>query len=87
MLDDIKELFQAFIAPQLEGIRGDLRAVDARIGTVDAKVESFRRELLAEIHRVEQVLSTDFVRLEQKLDLRLASMDEKLDLFRRQMLG
>jgi len=86
MLEDIKELFQSFIAPQLEGIRGDIRALDAKIGAVDTKVESFRREMLAEIHRVEQVLSTDFVRLEQKLDLglaavdvRLVSMDEKLD--------
>ena len=87
MLDDIKELFQSFIAPQLEGIRGDIRALDAKIGAVDTKVESFRRELVAEIHRVEQTLSTDFVRLEDKLDLRLASMDQKLDSFRREMLA
>lgn len=94
MIDDIKELFQAFIAPALEGLRGDIRALDAKIGGLDAKiggldvkVEAYRRELLAEIHRVEQVLSTDFVRIEQKVDLRLASMDEKLELFRREMLA
>lgn len=91
MLDEIKELFQSFIAPQLEGIKGDIRALDAKldakIGALDTKIESYRRELLAEIHRVERVLSTDFVRLEQKVDLRLASMDEKLDLFRREMLA
>ncbi len=98
MLEDIKELFQTFIAPQLEGIRGDIRALDAKIGAVDTKVESFRRELLAEIHRVEQVLSTDFVRMEQTVDLRLAAMDQKfdsrltsmdgkLDSFRREMLA
>jgi len=108
MLQDIKELFQAFIAPALEGIRGDIRALDARfdsldtrfdsldtrISSLDTKMESHRRELLSEIHRVEQVLSADFVRLEQKVDLRLASldprfaaMDDKLGAFRRELLA
>jgi hypothetical protein len=87
MIEDIKELFQAFIAPQLEGIKGDIRAIDTKIGTLDRTMESYRRELLAEIHRVERTLSTDFARLEQKVDLRLLSMDEKLVLFRREMLA
>lgn len=112
MIEEIKELFQSFIAPQLEGIKGDIRALDAKldakidgvdakiggldakIGALDVRVESYRRELLAEIRRVEQgtyaierTLSTDFVRLEQKLDLSLAAMTEKMDLFRREMLA
>ena len=65
MIEEIKELFQSFIAPQLVGIKGDIRALDS-------KLESYRRELLSEIRRVEQgtyaierTLSTDFVRLEQ----------------------
>jgi hypothetical protein len=98
MLEDIKELFQAFIAPQLEGIKGDIRALDMKIDTkmdsLDIKIESYRRELIAEmrgmdqgIQRVEKTLSTELIRLEQKVDLRLASMDEKIDLFRRQILG
>ena len=87
MIEEIRELFQNFIAPQLEGIRGDIRATNM-------KVEGIRRELLAEIRRVEEVLSTDFVRLEQKVDLRLAnidsrfvSMNEKLDFQRRELLA
>jgi len=87
MIEEIRELFQNFIAPQLEGIRGDIRATNM-------KVEGIRRELLAEIRRVEEVLSTDFVRLEQKVDLRLANIDsrfvsknEKLDFQRRELLA
>ena len=94
MIEEIKELFQSFIAPQLEGIKGDIRALDSKFDTLDVKIESYRREMLAEIHRVEQgtyaierTLSTDFVRLEQKVDLSLAAMTEKLDLFRREMLA
>ncbi len=71
MIEEIRDLFQNFIAPQLEGIKGDIRALDS-------KTESFRRELLSEIRRVEDVLSADFVRLEEKVDLKLANVDTKL---------
>ena len=49
MIEEIKELFQTRIAPQLEGIRGDIRAISSDVRGVDVKVESYRRELLAEI--------------------------------------
>src|SRR5438552_17995073 len=78
MIEEIRELFQNFIAPQLEGIRGDIRAIAADIRAVDVKVESYRREVLSEIRRVEEVLSADFVRLEEKVDLKLANFDTKL---------
>jgi len=87
MLDESKEFFQSFLAPQLEGIRGDIRALDskldanimmldARIAAVDTKVESYRRELLSEIRCVED-----------RVDERLSSMDEKLDSMRRELLA
>ena len=60
MLEDIKELFQAFIAPQLEGIKGDIRAldtkIDTKIGAVDTKMESYRREFLAEMRGMDQTI-------------------------------
>jgi hypothetical protein len=69
-------------------------ALDSKIGAVDIKLETYRRELVAEMRsidqavlRVEKTLSTDFIRLEQKVDLRLLSMDERLDSFRREMLA
>ena len=64
-----------------------LESIDAKIWALDTKLEGYRRETLAESHRIEQTLSTDFKRLEQKVDLRLGSMDEKLELFRREMLA
>jgi hypothetical protein len=98
MMEQIKELFETVIAPRLEGIKGDIRALDSKfdakfetvrikIDGVDSKVEGYRRELLAEIRRMEEVLSADFVRLEEKVDLRLGSMNEKLELHRRELLA
>lgn len=94
MLEDLKQFLQTFLMPQLEGIRGDIRVLDAKMSGLDAKmsgmdmkIESYRRESIAEIRRVEETLSADFVRLESKVDLRLASMDEKLETFRRELLA
>ena len=60
--------------PQLEGIKGELKAVNTRIDALDStlgakidalntKVEVYRRQLVAEIRRVEETLSADFVRI------------------------
>ena len=142
MIEEIRDLFQNFIAPQLESIKGDIKALDAKltatrdaldtkIGALDTKIdfraealdakidlldakidfksdaveargdaldtklESYRREVVGEVRRVEQVFSTDFVRPEEKVDLlRLANMDtklvamnEKLDIHRRELLA
>ena len=116
MIDDIRELFQNLIAPRLEGIQGELKAVNTRIdaleskfdgkfdalstsiGFLDGKLESFRRELSAEIRRVdeklsseirrvEETLSADFVRIESNVDVRLVSMDRGMESLRRELLA
>ena len=49
MLDDVKELFQAFIAPQLEGIKGYIRALDTKITALDQKIDMTRDSLEGKI--------------------------------------
>jgi hypothetical protein len=163
VIEQIKKLLQDFIAPQIEALRGDIKALDARviaesaavrqlvaaleqlfdtrlsaleqkfdaeiaalkeivkwrfdltdqrsdltdqkIGNVEDRfsqmnvlIEAFRRELAAEIRRVEETLSADFVRMESGVDTRLEAiksdmdtrltvMAEKLDLVRRELLA
>ena len=79
MDQEIRELFEAMISPRLDSIRGDVRAMDT-------EVEGLRREVLAEIRkleiavrRIESVMARDMVRLEETLDSSLAAMNEKLD--------
>jgi hypothetical protein len=98
MIDDIRELFQSLLVPQLEGIKGELKSVNvridslemalgARIDAVDTKIESYRRETIAEIRRVEETLSADFVRIESNVDVRLTSMDQRMESLRRELLA
>jgi hypothetical protein len=42
MIEEIKELLQSFLAPQLEAIRGDIRALDAKVDKV-ASSRPFRQ--------------------------------------------
>ena len=39
MIEESKEFFQSWLAPQREGIKGDIRALDAKI---EAKAETTR---------------------------------------------
>ena len=41
--------WQSFLAPQLEGIRGDIRALDAKVDKVEAKIDAVDMKLEAKI--------------------------------------
>ena len=87
--------------PQLEAIRADIRRLEAKVDALEAKIdaiamklEGYRRELVpkiggleSEIRRVEDTLSSDFVRMESIVDIRLNAMNEKIDTFRRELLA
>jgi chromosome segregation ATPase len=49
MVEELREVLQALLVPQLEALRGEIQALDM-------KVESTRRELISEIHGVEGLL-------------------------------
>jgi hypothetical protein len=76
--------FSCYPRPKFEARFDEL---GAKIGAVDSKVESFRRELAAEIRRVEQTLSANFVRMESNVDVRLAAMTENMTYMRRELLA
>lgn len=72
MLEDIKELFQAFIAPQLEGIKGDIRALDTKITALDTKVDT-------KISALDTKIDTKIAALDMKIDTKIDSLDTKID--------
>src|SRR5207249_396661 len=76
MIDEIKELLQSFLAPQLEGIRGDIRALDAKIASIDMKLES-------KIDALDMKVDA----LDMKLDAKIGSVDTKVESFRRELLA
>lgn len=76
MLEDIKELFQAFIAPQLEGIKGDIRALDTKIetkiGALDTKIGALDTKIDTKV---------------DSLDTKIDSLDSKIESYRRELLA
>jgi hypothetical protein len=66
MIEQIKQVLQDFLAPQLEAIRGDIRAMDAKFeakfALLDTKIDSMRREI--ELMRRE--FSAETRRIDQK---------------------
>jgi Skp family chaperone for outer membrane proteins len=76
MIEEIKELFQSFIAPAIEGVKGDIRALDAKldakIGAVDTKIGA---------------LDTKIGALDAKLDVKIDALDMKVESCRRELLA
>ena len=83
MIEEIKELFQNLIAPQLEGIKGDIRALDvkmdAKFETVDAKIATVLAKVESVDSKVESFrreLLSEIRRVEEKFELRLEARTE-----------
>jgi hypothetical protein len=76
MIDEIREFFQNFIAPQFEGIKGDLRALDTKI---DARSETMN----AKIDALDVKFNTKLEVVLAKID----SVDSKVESYRRELLA
>lgn len=45
MIEQFRQVLQDFLAPKLEAINGEIRALSAQLAAQDAKIESVRREI------------------------------------------
>jgi len=66
MIEQFKQVLQDFLAPQLEAIRGEIKALSAQVAAQDIKIESVRREIeltrrefLAEIRRIDEKFTAE----------------------------
>jgi hypothetical protein len=80
MIEKIRELFQNLIAPQLEALKGDIRALDSksvsRMDALDSKLD-------IEFDALESKLDTKFEMLQD----RIAAVDARLEVYRRELLS
>src|SRR5262249_24009997 len=72
MIDEIKELFHTLFMPQVESLKGEIRALNSEIRRVEAT-------LSAELRRVESKVDLRLEALEGKMETRLTAMEEKLE--------
>ncbi|MGH9753160.1 MAG: hypothetical protein ACREA2_10280 [Blastocatellia bacterium] len=73
MIEQIKQVFEEFLAPRLEAMRGEIKDLTMLVVAQDAKIEALRRgmelarretdlmrrEFLAEIKRIEEKLAAE----------------------------
>src|SRR5437867_12179807 len=83
MIEEIKELLQSFLAPQLEAIRGDIRALDAKVDKVDTKIDAVDMKLEGKI----DALNMKIEALDMKVDAKIGTVDMKVESFRRELLS
>jgi len=72
----IPSWIQRFLLPELESIKGELKAINTRIEELDKRVESLRNEMIARFEAVNSRIDS----LDKRLDVaeRLAVIEAKL---------
>lgn len=80
--DQVKQALQDILAPELQGLKGELRRLDERISAVEAKIEGTKNELLAEIKRLEEKTEARFREMDvrfKEMETKLSALDEKFE--------
>ena len=78
--DQIKKAFQDLIAPELHGIRGDLRLLDQKLEGVDAR-------LTARIDGVDARLTAKMDGVDARLTTKIDALDEKIDFLKGELIA
>lgn len=59
--EQVKRALQDIIAPEIKGLQVEIKRLDE-------KIESMRKELLAEIKRIDERFTTEIKRLDEKIE-------------------
>jgi hypothetical protein len=79
VVEDVRQVLQDFLAPELRSINVRLTAVEARLIAVEARFDTFEKHIDARFDRMEATFSTKIGELSQalSLDKRLSRVEEK----------
>jgi hypothetical protein len=86
MAEKVVSAINRALLPQLQELKGELKAINARLDAADTKTDGFRSEFRAEINRLDDKIDTNFKRLDDKIDSMknelhsdIARVDQKVD--------
>jgi hypothetical protein len=74
MAEKVVSAINRALLPQIQEMKGEFKALNARFDATDSKIDSFRNEFRSEIKR-----------LDEKMDLGFKRMDEKMTSLQTQM--
>lgn len=81
-LERIEALMERNMARQeaiASDIKGELKAINARIGSLDTKIDGVEKKLDAKIDSVEQKLDAKIESVKNELNARIDNLNEKID--------
>jgi predicted RNase H-like nuclease (RuvC/YqgF family) len=71
--------FERVLLPQMSELKGEIKALDAKVGGFESKVEGEFRGLHSEIGRIDEKIDSLDKRLETKID----GLDKRMDVTQR----
>jgi hypothetical protein len=66
------------LLPQIQEIKGEFKALNARFDASDAKADAFRNKFRAEIKRLDQKIDPNSTRLDEKIENGLKGLNENI---------
>ena len=79
MAEKVVSAINRALLPQLQELKGELKAINSRLDSYDTKIEDFRNEFRSELKRIDDTSDTNFKRLEEKMDSNFKRLDEKIN--------
>lgn len=83
MVQSVRQLLQDFVAPELRELKGDVKALDGKIGSetkrLESKIDLETSRLEDKITSESRQLGADLKRLESKMDSGFAQLQSMLE--------
>ena len=79
MAEKVPGWLQRILLPQISEIKGEIKALDAKFGGLEAKVEGEFRAVHSEIARLDQKIGA----VDDKLTTRIGDLDKRWDVAQR----
>lgn len=78
LYETVRRAIQDVVAPEIQGLKGDFRALQAEIKRLDEKIDSKHNEVLSEIRRLDEKMTSEIRRLDEKMTLEFKRLDDKV---------
>ena len=85
MASKIPAWIQRFLLPELEAIKGELKAINTRIDALKTSMEEMDKRLSAKIDELDKRLTTKIEELEKRLTTEIRAVNTRIDAFEKRL--
>lgn len=78
LYETVRKAIQDVVAPEIQGLKGDFRALQAEVKRLDERIDLRHNEVLSELRRLDEKMTSEFKRLDDKVTSEIRRLDDKI---------